>query len=229
MDTDRMARWRRRITCATSPVPPGLVAGAHSGTVVAVKVLEEQKIVPPPRIGLHAIHPTEARTASVGADEEDRNKPLPQVGGDLVERDVDSKSGGILDRHVGSEELVVALKRACGQIVQRKPHGPTPIRIPAEHGRGLTARECPLPLFAPGSARIVQSDRRRPFELPHQIPAIKDGREPGSPGDCDPTQGHNPRIANPSGTPSPLMRATGAPRRLSPPPICARESSAAEP
>ena len=105
-----------------------------------MKVFEEQHIVPPSRVGLHAIDPAEARPASLLIDDEERNNPLPQIGSDLAERDAGSRSGGVLDRQVGSEELVVSLKRSRRQVVEREPNGATPIRVPAEHSRGRLGR-----------------------------------------------------------------------------------------
>ena len=67
------------------PRPAGLVRGAEAGAVVAVEVLVEEDVVLPLRIGLEPLDPAEARPPAVGADEEDRDQPVAQVGGDLVE------------------------------------------------------------------------------------------------------------------------------------------------
>ena len=68
--------------------PAGLMARAEPGAVVAVEVLVEEDVVLPGRVGLEPLDPAEARPPSVLADEEERDQPLAEVGGDLVEREL---------------------------------------------------------------------------------------------------------------------------------------------
>ncbi|HTF09439.1 MAG TPA: hypothetical protein VK659_14830, partial [Asanoa sp.] len=80
------------------PGPPGLVGRAEARTIVAVEVLVEQEVVAPPRIGLHPLDVAEAWASSVSIGKEDRDQPLPEIGGDDVERHLVSGSGRVLDR-----------------------------------------------------------------------------------------------------------------------------------
>jgi hypothetical protein len=70
------------------PRPAGLVEGADRGAVIAVEVLAEDQVVVPGRIVLQPLGPAEAGPPSVGAAGEDRDQPVLQVGGDLVQGDV---------------------------------------------------------------------------------------------------------------------------------------------
>src|SRR5258705_12371690 len=91
------------------PGPPRLVGRAEAGTVVTVEVLMKEEVVTPSEIGLHPLHAAEARPASVLVDEEKRDQPLPEIGGDDVERDVGSRSGRVFDGELVAEEFVDAL------------------------------------------------------------------------------------------------------------------------
>ena len=75
--------------------PPGLMGRSQACPIVTVKVLEEQHVVAPARVGLHPFDPAEARPAPVAIDEEDRHQSLPQIGGHRVERDGGARSRGV--------------------------------------------------------------------------------------------------------------------------------------
>src|SRR6202142_1110391 len=59
--------------------PPGLMAGAEPGAVVAVKVLIEQDVVAPVRILLKRRLPAEDGAATVGAARHQTDEPLREL------------------------------------------------------------------------------------------------------------------------------------------------------
>ena len=132
--------------------PAGLVEGADRGAVVAVEVLAEDQVVVPGRIGLHDLGPAEAGPPAVRAAGEDRDQPVRQVGGDLVQGQLLAGPGRVLDREVVAEEPVVPLQDADHQVVQREPDRAAPVGVPAEHGRG-------------GLGRLVVDARRDALDL----------------------------------------------------------------
>ena len=77
--------------------PAGLVRGAEPGAVVAVEVLAEDQVVPPGRVVLQPLGAAEAGPPAVRAAGEDRDQPVLQVGGDLVERQLLPGPGRVLD------------------------------------------------------------------------------------------------------------------------------------
>src|SRR5262249_31511457 len=63
--------------------PPGLMTGADAGTVVAVKILVEQQMVPPMRIGLELLRATKDRPASCTIAQENASQPVGNFAGYL--------------------------------------------------------------------------------------------------------------------------------------------------
>jgi len=93
------------------PGPAGLVRGADRGPVIAVEVLTEDEVVPPGRIVLQQLGPAEAGPPAVRSAGEDRDEPVGQVAGDLVQGELDARPGRVLDRELVAEEPVVAPAR----------------------------------------------------------------------------------------------------------------------
>src|ERR1039457_3225781 len=67
------------------PGPAGLVEGADGGAVVAVEVFAEDQVVVPGGVGLQELGAAEAGPPAVGTAGEDRDQPVLQVGGDLIQ------------------------------------------------------------------------------------------------------------------------------------------------
>src|SRR6185369_2898283 len=105
-----------------------------------VEVLMKKEVVAPPRIGLEPLYAAEARSASAVVDEKDRHETFPEVGGHDIEGDLVSRSSRVFDRELVAEEFVDALQRGRYEVVQRKPHRATPVRVAAEHRRGRLRR-----------------------------------------------------------------------------------------
>src|SRR5712691_1158941 len=67
------------------PGPAGLVGSADCRSVVTVEVLAENDVVPPRRVVLEPLGPAKAGPPAVRTAREDRDEPVLQVGGDLVQ------------------------------------------------------------------------------------------------------------------------------------------------
>src|ERR1035437_8624882 len=63
----------------------GVVEGADGGAVVAVEVFAEDQVVVPGGVGLQELGAAEAGPPAVGPAGEDRDQPVLQVGGDLIQ------------------------------------------------------------------------------------------------------------------------------------------------
>ena len=120
--------------------PPGLVGRAETGRVVPVKVLVEQQVIFPLRILLQPLDPAEAGPPPVRADEENRDEPVLQVGGDGVEGELLPGPGRVLQRQVVAEEPVVPPQHVDQQEVEREPQRAAPVGVAAEHRRGGLGR-----------------------------------------------------------------------------------------
>jgi hypothetical protein len=77
--------------------PACLVRRTKASTVVAVEVFVEEQVVAPPRVALDPLRVAEARPSSVAVDQEYRHQALPDIGGDDIKRDADSRSGRVFD------------------------------------------------------------------------------------------------------------------------------------
>src|SRR5438128_12214425 len=82
------------------PGPSGLVRGAKPGAVIAVEVFAEEQVVTPRRAGLQLLGAAEARSAAVGVAREERDEPVAQVDRDLVQGQLATRSGRVLDGQV---------------------------------------------------------------------------------------------------------------------------------
>src|ERR1700733_10870215 len=79
--------------------------------------------------GPHRAHPA-------GAGEEDRGKPRRDVVSDLTEVCPAPGPARILDRPRIAEKAMVHAQRLDDQVVDRKPYGPTPVRVAPVETRG---------------------------------------------------------------------------------------------
>ncbi len=66
--------------------PTGLMHGSESGAVVAVKVLIEQEIVFPGRVGLQKFDAPVDGPPAVGARKPDADQPIGEIAGDVTQR-----------------------------------------------------------------------------------------------------------------------------------------------
>src|SRR6185503_11783733 len=80
--------------------PAGLVGGAQPATVVAVEVLVERDEVAPPLVALEQVAVAVYRAVPVLVEQEQVHHPLRQVVGDLAERLLLPRPGGVLDEQV---------------------------------------------------------------------------------------------------------------------------------
>ncbi len=118
--------------------PPGLVAGAQAGAVVAVEVFVEKDVVLPVRIVDELARAAEDRTAAFVVEQEDAGHAIRQLLGDLVERHVLARAGRALDAELVAVERVHLNQRADDERVDRRPDRPAPVGVAAEHpGVGL--------------------------------------------------------------------------------------------
>src|SRR5690348_4646033 len=116
--------------------PAGLVPGAERRPVVTVEVLAEDQVVPPGRVVLEPLVPAEAGPPAAGTAGEQGNEPVLEVGSHLVQGELGSAPGRVLDREVVAEEPAVPFQGADDQVVQREPERAAPVGVAAEHRRG---------------------------------------------------------------------------------------------
>ena len=79
---------------------------------------------------LQPLDPAEARAAAVRADEEERDQPVAQVVGDLVERQLLPRAGRVLDLELVAEEPRVAVERLDDEVVDGNQIGPRQFELP---------------------------------------------------------------------------------------------------
>ena len=162
----RTSPWRRRITSAISPVQPvwwnAPMAAPLSPWKYSLKIRLSCQAG---SVCSSSVPPKQARRPSRTA-REDRDQPVKQVCGDLVQGQLPARSGRVFDGEVVAEEPVVSLKRLDDQVVQRKPDRASPVGVAAEHGRG-------------GFGRLVVDARLDAFDVDHVgVVAVVGGQGP---------------------------------------------------
>ena len=78
--------------------PPRLVHGPQAGAVVTVEVFEEEQVLAPARVALELLDRAVDRPSPVLAGQPDRDQPATQVRGDLVQRQLMTGPGRVLDQ-----------------------------------------------------------------------------------------------------------------------------------
>src|SRR5271165_2294699 len=63
------------------PGPSGLMTGANTGAVVAMKVFVEQQVIPPVRIALELLGPPEHRPPATFVAQKDPGQPVGDLAG----------------------------------------------------------------------------------------------------------------------------------------------------
>src|SRR3954464_11824429 len=111
------------------PGPPGLVAGADAGAVVAMDVFVEQDEIAPVRILLKLCGAAVYRPAAILAPQEDPRKPLAEIFGHFVQRFLLTRPGGTLHTERIAVIKVGLQQSADDQDVDRHPDWAPPVGI----------------------------------------------------------------------------------------------------
>ena len=127
---------RRHGFCASAATrrgPPGLVAGAEAGAVVAVEVLIERNAVAPVRVVLELFRAAKHRTPAGLVAQEDALQAIGDLVGHLGERHQRAGAGGTLHAEGVAVVGVELDQRANEEDVHREPHRAAPVGVPTEH------------------------------------------------------------------------------------------------
>ena len=112
--------------------PTGLMAGAQTGTVVAMKVLVEHQQVSPVRIALKRRHASVNRSAAAVVSAEDRNETIGDLFGHLEQGHLASRTGWTLDDETVAVVEVVVEQGSDDEQIDGKPNRTSPVGISAE-------------------------------------------------------------------------------------------------
>src|SRR5215510_10405263 len=115
--------------------PSRLVAGAEAGAVVSVEVFVEQNEIPPVRVVLELRGAAVDRTAAAPVPEKDGSEPPRDLVGDLEERHPLAGAGRAFDSELVAIKGIEVQEPADDENIDRHPHRPAPVRVPAEHPR----------------------------------------------------------------------------------------------
>src|ERR1700730_16672860 len=115
--------------------PAGLMVGAESGPIVAMKVFVKQNKIFPKRITLKDLHSTNSGTTAIRIAKENMNEPAGNFSRHLPEIRFLRRMRRTLHFEVLAVVVVKLLQRFDEQIVYWKPDGAAPIRIAAKEAR----------------------------------------------------------------------------------------------
>src|SRR6267378_2965833 len=116
--------------------PTGLVVCTDPGSIVSVKVFIEKDEVAPVGIVLKELRAAHHRPAAIRIAEKNANESPGYFRCDLPEIGFRAGMRGTFNFEVLAVVMVIFLERFHQQIVNRKPDGPAPVRIPAKKARG---------------------------------------------------------------------------------------------